>query len=106
MLSENRISRRGLFMKLGIIFNGLVATALAIPIVRFLLSSVTRGRAGAYLSWVPLVRRQLRAPGLPGPLVSAIRSVHVPLSWRSLLPRWLTRVRSPRTGTFSISAQN
>ncbi len=41
-------------MKVGILFNGLVATALAVPIVRFLLSSVTRGRASAYLSWVPL----------------------------------------------------
>jgi Rieske Fe-S protein len=54
MSDENNISRRGLFMKLGILFNGLVATALAVPIVRFLSSSVTQGRAGAYLSWVPL----------------------------------------------------
>ena len=54
MPNENNISRRGLFMKLGILFNGLVATALAVPIVQFLLSSVTRGRAGDYLSWVPL----------------------------------------------------
>src|SRR5216684_2851312 len=56
MTSENTISRRGLFMKSGILFNGLVATALTVPIVRFLLSSVTRGRASAYLSWVPLGR--------------------------------------------------
>src|SRR6202008_4011711 len=56
MPNENSISRRGLFMKLGILFNGLVASALAVPIVGFLLSSVTRGRAGAYLSWVPLGR--------------------------------------------------
>ena len=54
MSDENNISRRGLFMKLGILFNGLVATALAVPIVLFLSSSVTQGRAGAYLSWVPL----------------------------------------------------
>jgi Rieske Fe-S protein len=56
MPSENSISRRGLFMKLGILFNGLVASALAAPIVGFLFASVTRGRAGAYLSWVPLGR--------------------------------------------------
>ena len=56
MPTENKISRRGLFMKLGILFNGLVATALAVPIVRFLFSSVTRGRAGDYLSWVSLGR--------------------------------------------------
>jgi len=56
MSNENMLSRRGLFMKMGILFNGLVATALAVPIVRFLLSSVTRGRANAYLSWIPLGR--------------------------------------------------
>lgn len=54
MSNETTLSRRGLFMKMGILFNGLVATALAVPIVRFLLSSVTRGRANGYLSWVPL----------------------------------------------------
>ena len=54
MLNENTISRRGLFMKMGILFNGLVATALAVPIAGFLLSSITRGRANGYLSWVPV----------------------------------------------------
>jgi Rieske Fe-S protein len=39
---------------LGIAFNGLVAAALGVPIARFLLSSVTRGRGNGYLSWVPL----------------------------------------------------
>jgi len=54
MSNENTLSRRGFFMKMGMLFNGLVATALAVPIVGFLLSSITRGRANAYLSWVPL----------------------------------------------------
>jgi quinol---cytochrome c reductase iron-sulfur subunit, bacillus type len=54
MSSENLVSRRGFFMKMGILFNGLVATALTVPIVGYLLSSLTRGRANAYLSWVPL----------------------------------------------------
>ena len=52
MSNENTISRRGLFMKMGILFNGLVAAALAVPVVRLLLSSITRGHANAYLSWV------------------------------------------------------
>src|SRR5215467_13378109 len=56
MSNENMLSRRGLFMKIGMLFNGLVATALALPIMRFLFSSVTRGRGSAYLSWVPLGR--------------------------------------------------
>ena len=54
MSTDNTISRRALFMKIGILFNGLVATALAIPIVRFLLSPIIRGRANGYLSWVSL----------------------------------------------------
>ena len=52
MPNENMLSRRGLFMKLGILFNGLVAAALAVPILRYVLSSVTRGNS--YLGWVPL----------------------------------------------------
>jgi Rieske Fe-S protein len=56
MSNENTLSRRGLFMNIGMLINGLVATALALPIVRYLLSSVPRGRADSYLSWVPLGR--------------------------------------------------
>ena len=56
MSNETLVTRRGLFMKLGLLFNGLAGAALAVPIVQFLLSSVTRGRASAYLSWVPLGR--------------------------------------------------
>ena len=48
------VSRRGFFMKLGILFNGFAALVLAVPVVRFLFASVTRGRENGYLSWVPL----------------------------------------------------
>jgi nitrite reductase/ring-hydroxylating ferredoxin subunit len=54
MPDDSTFSRRGLFMKLGILFNGLVATALAVPIGRYLLSSITRGRGDGYLGWVSL----------------------------------------------------
>lgn len=54
--NDSTISRRGFFMKMGILFNGFAATVLAVPIVRFLASSVTRGRENGYLSWVPLGR--------------------------------------------------
>ena len=54
--TEGTLSRRGFFMKLGILFNGFAAMVLAVPVVGFLLSSVTRGRASGYLSWVPLGR--------------------------------------------------
>ncbi len=54
MSQDPALSRRGLFMKLGLLFNGLVAAALGLPIGRFLLSSITRGRANGYLDWVSL----------------------------------------------------
>jgi len=54
--NETLLTRRGLFMKLGILFNGVVAATLTVPIVRFLLSSVTLGRENAYTAWVPLGR--------------------------------------------------
>jgi menaquinol-cytochrome c reductase iron-sulfur subunit len=54
MTPENQLSRRGLLMKLGILCNTLVAAVLAVPVVRFLLSAVTRERAPGYLSWVSL----------------------------------------------------
>jgi Rieske Fe-S protein len=54
MSNDTTLSRRGLLMKLGVLFNGCVAAALAFPIGRFLLSSITRGRANGYLDWVPL----------------------------------------------------
>lgn len=48
------LSRRAFFTKLGILFNGLVAVILAVPVVRYLLSPVSRGRKEGYESWVPL----------------------------------------------------
>ena len=50
------MSRRGLLAKVGILFNACAAAVLAVPIGRFLLSSITRGRANGYLSWVSLGR--------------------------------------------------
>ena len=54
MSNETPLTRRGLFMKLGILVNGAVAATLAVPIVRFLVSSITLGREDAYTAWVPL----------------------------------------------------
>ena len=54
MSNENWLTRRALFTKLGILFNGVVAAALAVPIVRFLSSSIAQGRSNGFLGWVPL----------------------------------------------------
>jgi len=48
------LSRRELLMKLGILFNSIVAAILTVPVVRYLLSPITRGRKDGYESWVAL----------------------------------------------------
>jgi menaquinol-cytochrome c reductase iron-sulfur subunit len=52
--SETVMSRRGFLTKLGMLFNGLAASVVAVPMVGFLLSAITRGRGNGYLSWVRL----------------------------------------------------
>ena len=48
------ITRRDLFVKIGILLNGIVGVILAVPIVRYLLSPVARERKAGYASWIPL----------------------------------------------------
>ena len=54
MTAENELSRRKMFVKLGILFNGVVGMFLAVPIVRYVLSPVIRGRRPGYESWLSL----------------------------------------------------
>ncbi len=48
------LSRRQMFLKLAAALNGAVGVVLAIPIVRYLLSPVTRGENAGYDRWIPL----------------------------------------------------
>ena len=48
------ISRRQVVLKIALLFNGVVGLLLAIPIVRYLFSPVSRGRRSGYESWVSL----------------------------------------------------
>jgi menaquinol-cytochrome c reductase iron-sulfur subunit len=54
MTRPDELSRRGMLMKLGLLFNGAVGTILAVPIVRYLLSPMIRGRNGSHDPWVTL----------------------------------------------------
>ena len=48
------MTRRGLLMKVGILLNTAAGVALAVPIVRYLLSPALRARRGGYESWLSL----------------------------------------------------
>jgi Rieske Fe-S protein len=50
--SGGEISRRWLLVKIGILFNSLIGIAIALPVIRYLLSPAKRDKA--YESWVSL----------------------------------------------------
>jgi len=54
MSAENGMSRRAMIVKLGLLLNGIVGAILAVPIVRYLLSPVTREKKTGYESWLSL----------------------------------------------------
>lgn len=54
MMAENQVSRRTALVKLGLILNSIIGAFLAVPIVRYLLSPVTRERKVGYESWLSL----------------------------------------------------
>jgi Rieske Fe-S protein len=54
MKTENGVSRRAALVKLGVFLNGILGAFLAVPIVRYLLSPVTRERRAGYESWLSL----------------------------------------------------
>jgi menaquinol-cytochrome c reductase iron-sulfur subunit len=54
MIVPTLTSRRALLAKLGLLFNGVAGAILAVPILRYVLSPVTRGRKPGYESWLSL----------------------------------------------------
>jgi hypothetical protein len=79
MTPENQPTRRGMLMNIGILLNGVVAAVLAVPVVRYLLSSLTH--AGGYGAWVsigpstqfPKARRAWRRFAIPMELPPMVR---------------------------------
>jgi Rieske Fe-S protein len=54
MTLPDGLKRRNFLMKLGLLFNGIVAAILAVPIVRYIMSPVAHARKGQYDSWLSL----------------------------------------------------
>src|SRR5208283_4676883 len=63
MSVPNGLSRRQMLLKISLLFNGIVGVFLGIPIVRYLLSPVTRGRNDGYESWISLGSLDQFPPG-------------------------------------------
>jgi Rieske Fe-S protein len=54
MSSTGGVTRRDLFVKAGILLNGIIGVILAVPIVRYLMSPISREGKPGYDSWIPL----------------------------------------------------
>ena len=54
MSSPERSSRRGFLIKLGLLLNGIAGAALAVPVVRYLLSPMIQDRKPGSRAWVSL----------------------------------------------------
>jgi Rieske Fe-S protein len=54
MSSPERTPRRSFLIKVGVLLNAVVAAALAVPVLGYLLSPVARERKGGPAAWVPL----------------------------------------------------
>lgn len=50
----SELSRRQMFLKIAMLFNGVVGLLLAVPILGYILSPVIRGRKSGYESWISL----------------------------------------------------
>jgi Rieske Fe-S protein len=95
-----------MFTKMGILFNGLVAAILAVPIVGFVLSAITRGRANAYLAWVSLgnvsqfPEGETRLATFRNPLV-------MPTDGQTVdTPCWVRHVEAERFQVFAINCMH
>ena len=54
MSDATGITRRMVLVRLGIAFNLLVAAIMGVPVLRYILSPITRERRPGYESWLPL----------------------------------------------------
>src|SRR5271155_117925 len=97
------LSRRGMLIKLGLLFNGAVGLMLAVPIVRYVLSPVIRARKPGYDSWLALgplgqfPEGQTRLATYRSPLVDPSDGE------TANIPCWVRRVGGEKFQVFAIN---
>jgi menaquinol-cytochrome c reductase iron-sulfur subunit len=101
-LSE-RFSRRAMLANLGILFNGIIAVLLAIPIVRYALSSVFPGEKVHWESWLTLGSVDQFPPGQTR--LATFRNPHV-LPWDGKTADSVCWVRCIDSNSFQVFAIN
>jgi menaquinol-cytochrome c reductase iron-sulfur subunit len=103
MTLSDGLSRRGMLMKLGILFNGAVGIILAVPIVRYILSPVIRERRPGYESWLSLGPLG-KFPEAETRLATYRNPVANPSDGETAnIPCWVRRVNGEKFQVFAIN---
>src|SRR6476619_3354078 len=103
MTVPDQFSRRRLFVKLGLLFNGCVGVLLGVPIARFLLSPVARGTHGAYESWLSLGPLE-QFPAGQTRLATYRNPVVTPTDGQTgQIPCWVRRIDTESFQVFAIN---
>src|SRR5450631_810485 len=102
MSDEKTLSRRTL-MKLGLLLNGVVAIAIATPVIGYLLSPIKR--KGAYKSWISLGSLEIFPIGQTR-LVDFVNPATSTLPWDGQTAKaacWVRRVEDEKFQVFAIN---
>jgi Rieske Fe-S protein len=103
MAEGTEVSRREVLMKIGLFFNGVVAVALAVPVVRYILSPVVRARKEREESWLSLGRLE-RFPVGQTRLATYRNPVVNPWDGETAdVPCWVRRIDAQNFQVFAIN---
>jgi menaquinol-cytochrome c reductase iron-sulfur subunit len=103
MAEETEVSRREVLVKIGLFFNGVVAMALAVPVVRYILSPVVRARNEHEESWLSLGELE-RFPVGQTRLATYRNPVVNPWDGETAdVPCWVRRVDAQNFQVFAIN---
>ncbi len=103
MSDDQNVSRRQMFVKLGVLLNGAAALVLATPVVGYLLAPILRGEGGRYRKWISLgeldefPEGQTRLAKYKNPLSNA---------WdgeTDNIPCWVRRLKGDKFQVFAIN---
>jgi Rieske Fe-S protein len=102
-MSEQDVSRRQFFVKLGLVMNGLAAVVLATPVVGYLLAPIMRGEGGRYRKWIDIGELDEFPEGQ-----TRLAKYKNPISntWdgeTDNIPCWVRRVRGETFQVFAIN---
>jgi menaquinol-cytochrome c reductase iron-sulfur subunit len=103
MNSAEEVSRRGMLVKIGLLFNGAVGIVLAIPVVRYILSPVIRERRPGTESWLSLGTLGQFPEGETRLATFRHPAVHPSDGETGNIPCWVRRVGGEKFQVFAIN---